>query len=164
MAHNPFYSALELFILIFWTRLRAPWGRDHAELNFLFCTVFSAVLDMVWARRKCLVTKGQHSPFTYQHWLITFSFHEKMERACKGKVKVTQSCRLFCDPIHGILQEHSRILEWIASCSLLQGIFPTQGSNPGLPHCRQTLYPLSHQGSYTVGPCLFILYILVCVC
>ena len=26
---------------------------------------------------------------------------------------------------------------------LLQGIFPTQGSNPGLPHCRQTLYPLS---------------------
>ena len=30
---------------------------------------------------------------------------------------------------------------------LLQGIFPTQGSNPGLPHCRQTLYPLSHQGS-----------------
>ena len=27
---------------------------------------------------------------------------------------------------------------------LLQGIFPTQGSNPGLPHCRQTLYPLSH--------------------
>ena len=30
---------------------------------------------------------------------------------------------------------------------LLQGIFPTQGSNLGLPHCRQTLYCLSHQGS-----------------
>ena len=29
----------------------------------------------------------------------------------------------------------------------LQGIFPTQGLNPGLPHCRQTLYHLSHQGS-----------------
>ena len=28
----------------------------------------------------------------------------------------------------------------------LQGIFPTQGSNPGLPHCRQTLYCLSYQG------------------
>ena len=27
------------------------------------------------------------------------------------------------------------------------GIFPTQGLNPGLPHCRQTLYHLSHQGS-----------------
>ena len=29
--------------------------------------------------------------------------------------------------------------------ALLQGIFPTQGSNPGLPHCRQILYHLSHQ-------------------
>jgi len=28
---------------------------------------------------------------------------------------------------------------------LLQKIFPTQGSNPGLPHCRQMLYHLSHQ-------------------
>ena len=31
--------------------------------------------------------------------------------------------------------------------SLLQEIFPTQGLNPGLPHCRQTLYRLNHQGS-----------------
>ena len=31
--------------------------------------------------------------------------------------------------------------------SLLQGIFPTQGSNLDLPHCRQILYQLSHQGS-----------------
>ena len=30
---------------------------------------------------------------------------------------------------------------------LLQGIFPTQGSNPGLPHCRQILYQLNLQGS-----------------
>ena len=30
---------------------------------------------------------------------------------------------------------------------LLQGIFPSQGLNPGLLHCRQTLYGLSHQGS-----------------
>ena len=29
---------------------------------------------------------------------------------------------------------------------ILQGIFPTQGSNSGLLHCRQTLYRLSHQG------------------
>ena len=32
-------------------------------------------------------------------------------------------------------------------CSLLQGIFPTQGSNPDLPHCRWILYHLSPQGS-----------------
>ena len=33
------------------------------------------------------------------------------------------------------------------SISLLQRIFPTQGSNPGLHHCRQILYQLSHKGS-----------------
>ena len=32
--------------------------------------------------------------------------------------------------------------------ALLQGIFPTQGLNPGLPHCRRILYHLSHQGSH----------------
>ena len=31
--------------------------------------------------------------------------------------------------------------------ALLQGIFPTQRSSPGLPHCRQILYHLSHEGS-----------------
>ena len=31
---------------------------------------------------------------------------------------------------------------------LLQGTFPTQGLNPGFPHCRQTPYTLNHQGSH----------------
>ena len=35
----------------------------------------------------------------------------------------------------------------VGSLSLLQGIFPTQGSNPGLPHCRLILYHLGHKGS-----------------
>ena len=52
-----------------------------------------------------------------------------------------------CSPpgssIHGIFQ--ARILEWVATS--LQGIFPTQGLNPGLPHCRWTRYRLNHQGS-----------------
>ena len=64
------------------------------------------------------------------------------------KVKVAQPCLTLCDPVnytvHGILQ--ARILEW-GSLSFLQGIFPTQGSNPGLLHCRRILYQLSHKGS-----------------
>ena len=56
------------------------------------------------------------------------------------KVKVAQSCLTLCDPIdctvHGIIQ--ARVLEYV-SLSLLQRLFPTQGSNPGLPHCRQIL-------------------------
>ena len=35
----------------------------------------------------------------------------------------------------------------LGSLSLLQGIFPTQGLNPGLPHCRQNLYQVSHKGN-----------------
>ena len=38
----------------------------------------------------------------------------------------------------------------VGRLSLLQGIFPTQGSNPGLPHCKKILYQLSHQGSLTI--------------
>ena len=53
------------------------------------------------------------------------------------------------------LQPHWLYSAWISpgqnigvsSRSLLQGIFPTQGLNPGLPYCRQILYQLSHQGS-----------------
>ena len=79
-------------------------------------------------------------------------------------MKVAQLYLTLCDPIdytvHGILR--ARILEWVpfpspgdlpnqntgvGSLSLLQGIFPTQGLNRGLPHCRQILYQLSDQGS-----------------
>ena len=41
----------------------------------------------------------------------------------------------------------------VGSLSLLQGIFPTQGPNPGLPHCRQILNQLSHKESPTVRKC-----------
>ena len=39
----------------------------------------------------------------------------------------------------------------VGSHSLLQGNVLTQGSNPGLLHCRQILYHLRHQGSPTAG-------------
>ena len=57
-------------------------------------------------------------------------------------------CPTLCDPmdstVHGILQ--ARILKWVG-LSLLKGIFPTQGWNPGLPHCGWILYKLSHKGN-----------------
>ena len=52
--------------------------------------------------------------------------------------------------VHGILQ--ARILEWAAI--FFSRDLPTPGLNPGLPHCRQTLYCLSHQGSLKGGFCL----------
>ena len=41
----------------------------------------------------------------------------------------------------------------MGSPSLLQGVFPTQGSNPGLPYCGQILYHLSHKGSPRILEC-----------
>ena len=71
------------------------------------------------------------------------SYHE----VHKLKGKVAQSCRTPCDPmdyrVHGIFQ--ARILEWVAFRFSRE--FPTQGSNPGRPHCRWILYQLSHKGS-----------------
>ena len=48
---------------------------------------------------------------------------------------------------------------------LLQGIFPIQGSNPGLLHCRQILYQLNHQGRLSVCVCVCVcVCVRVCVC
>ena len=67
---------------------------------------------------------------------------------------VVQSCPTLCNPmdytVPGILQVGIR--EWEA-IPFSRGIFPTQGSNPGFPPCRQILYCLSHQGS--PGPYIF---------
>ena len=81
-------------------------------------------------------------------WLI---FLKPTLQKCQSevKLKVTQSCPTLCNPmdytVYGILQ--ARILEWVA--------FPfsrgsTQGSNPGVPHCRRILYQLSYQGKRSV--------------
>ena len=62
------------------------------------------------------------------------------------KVKVTQSCPTLCDPVDytvlGILQ--ARILEWVA-VPFSRGSSQPRDRNPGLPHCRQIPYQLSHQ-------------------
>ena len=66
---------------------------------------------------------------------------------------VIQLCPTFCDPM-----DSSQPGSYVCGDSpgkntgegcqaLLQGILPTQGLNPGLPHCRRILYCLSHQGS-----------------
>ena len=81
-------------------------------------------------------------------WLLALC-----ERKSESESEVAQLCPTLCDPmdcslpgcsVHGIFQAKST---GVGCHFLLQGIFPTEGSNPSLPHCRQTLYYLSHQGS-----------------
>ena len=70
----------------------------------------------------------------------------------KVKVKWVQVAQLYptlCDPMDCPWNSPGQNTG-VGSFSLLQGIFPTQGSNPGLPHCRRILYQLSHKGSPVV--------------
>ena len=71
---------------------------------------------------------------------------------CAVLCLATQSCPALCDPMTVARQAplslgFSRPEYWSGLPCLFQGIFPSQRSNPGLPHCRQTLYYLSHQGN-----------------
>ena len=67
---------------------------------------------------------------------------------CHITVKVTQSCPTLCDPMDCTVPWNSPGQNTgVGSLSLLQGIFPAQGLNPGLAHCRWILYQLSHKRS-----------------
>ena len=61
-------------------------------------------------------------------------------------MKWSESCSVLSDslPPHGL---YSLWNSPVCSLSLLQEIFPTQGSNPSLPHCRRILYQIGHKGS-----------------
>jgi len=112
---------------------------------FLSYVFFSSILSFfmqIWVSDLC------HFSFLWKTSFNTTSGRSESE----VKVLIAQSCPTLCDlmdcnptgsSVHGILQ--ARILEWVHSP--LQGILPTQRSSPGLLHCRQILYHLSHQGS-----------------
>ena len=66
----------------------------------------------------------------------------------KVEVLVAQLCLTLCDLMDCSLpaplsMEFSRQKYWSGLQTLLQGIFPTQGSKPGVLHCRQILYHVS---------------------
>ena len=93
---------------------------------------------------------------------ILFSvFNSMISRLNREGVKVSLleccayllSCVTLCDPrdcsppVSSVRGDSLGKDTGVGCHTLLRGIFPTQGSNPGLQHCRQTLYRLSHQGS-----------------
>ena len=75
------------------------------------------------------------------------------ERLCAVLCLVTQSCPTLCDPMDcsppgsSVRGDSPGKNTGVGCHALLQGIFPTQGLNSGLPHCRWILYCLSLQGS-----------------
>ena len=93
------------------------------------------------------------------HWILlsvrTGLRYNWQKIYCMWKWKSLSCVRLFATPWSDSLWPHGLYSPWdspgqntgVGNLSLLQGIFPTQGSNPGLPRCRQILYQLSHQGN-----------------
>ena len=65
----------------------------------------------------------------------------------RSEVKVAQSCPTLCDSMDYSPWNSPGQNTGVGTLSLLQGILPTQGLNPGLPHCRRILYQVSHKGS-----------------
>ena len=106
--------------------------------------VFSSITIQVWILRHSDFFMVQLShPYTTTGKTIayTYSFHFFLRCSV---------CPTLCDhtksqsyTVHGIQGQNTGV----GNLSLLQGIFPTQGLNPGLLHCKQILYQLSHAGS-----------------
>ena len=80
-----------------------------------------------------------------------FTHPKFLELKCQRE-RESESCSVVSDS----LQPHGLCSPWnspgqnigVGSLPLLQGTFPTQGSNPGLPHCTTILYQLSHECQY----------------
>ena len=85
-------------------------------------------------------------------WILFHSLTKSEEHAFFEYWKARESKS--CSVVSSSLRHHGLYSPWhspgqntgVGSLSLLQGIFPTQGLNPGLPHCRGNLYQVNHQG------------------
>ena len=114
-----------------------------------------------WSDLAAIILHWEHTfnkllPICLLRELLSFKVCGFLSSPMKVKVKLLSHVRLFATPwtvAHqaplsmGFSRQHTGV----GYHFLLQGIFPTQGSNPGLPHCRQRLYPLSHQGGPRYG-------------
>ena len=123
-----------------WVSRSLQWRRGSAVAC---CRVGGTECSSAWMRP---FEGGCH----YLHYL-----HHSLK--VKSESEVIQSCPTLCSlmdcslpgsTIHGNFPGRT---SGVGCHFLLQGIFPTQGSNPGFPHYRQMLYHLSHQGSLAPG-------------
>ena len=93
--------------------------------------------------------------FLNQFWSFLFSFKNTVYLIFKyNGVRWSESRSVMSDSSqpHGLYSPRNSPGQntGVGSLSLLQGIFPTQGSNPGFPHCRRIVHQLSHLGSLRI--------------
>ena len=118
-------------------------------MTYLYRTIFSNFIHIVMYSRVSFLCKAEYySTVCICHILCIHSLADEylsciqilaIANNAAMKVKVAQSCLTICNSLSQTTG--------VGSLSLLQGISPIQGSNPGLPHCGQILYQLNHKGS-----------------
>ena len=148
-------SSLEFFLLVpgwkqgNWMKI---WILKSKISSLLLWMGFQDPCESLWphqffqAETDCFLEKlGSFREKVWRHWQLGFS-----EAAF---LRISQWTPLLCirwlcvTPWNSPLNSPSQNTG-VGTQFLLQGIFPTQGSNPGLPHYRLILYQLSHQGSH----------------
>ena len=131
-------------------------GRASSRVHCVPCLQHSSVAlpqGLLWVElwplkeMRCRSAPGPQNVPWFEHRVFT---------EVKLKVTAFSRVRLFVTPLTVAHQAppsmgFSSQEHWSEWPFPPPGIFPTQGSNPGLPHCRQTLHPLNHQGSYYRG-------------
>ena len=124
------------------TRVSKPWPRD--QIQFLSCFVNTVILEHNY----------NHSFIYYGPQNLIFTIWPFTEKVCPPRPSSKSESKSL-SVMSNSLWPHGLHSPWnspgqntgVGSGSLLQGIFPTQGLNPGLLHCRWILYQLWYRGS-----------------
>ena len=107
----------------------------------------------------CCLNMYMHKPFFVLKYVFVFKCFWNncpCRKSCLELILlclVAQLCPTLCDPMDcsppgsSVHRDSPGKNTGMGCRALLWGIFPTEGSNPGLQHCRWILYNLSHQGS-----------------
>ena len=134
-----------LWVLLIGERL-VDWAPGESGILLGFEGGFCQFTKDHWAVSNQIRISGQHWEPCLAVWLVPISV------CCPEHTPgESESHSVMSDS----LQPHELYSPWnslgqntrVGSLSLLQGIFPTQGSNPGLSHCRRILYQLSQKGN-----------------
>ena len=119
---------------------RIPWSEESGGLQSIGSQRVDTVERLI--AQSCPVARIAWNPGLQLCKQILYRLRE-----VKVKVKVARYCPTFCDPMDYSPWNSPGQNTGVGSLSLLQGICPIQGWNPGLPDWRWILYQLSHQAS-----------------